>query len=221
VAATPQTLPTIGGTYQAPAVHRYRSSRYRALLVLLLLPCMHLLTTAVALYVFPLDGWPGKATDPARAYPEVWLVAAVWLLAAVVLTTAWAAWISRVVDNLPALGLGYAHSTPRMAFVESFLIGPTAIFAPARLREVARKLDPRIGPGLVNASSLFVVGPPAAFVLCFRVARWLSTVGELRLEMRIAMPFLWAGATIGIVIALIVVSRVERRSAAAAARRPS
>jgi hypothetical protein len=213
VEASPETLPTVGSTYRARAVHPYRSSRARALLVLLLLPCMHLLTTAAALYVFPPDGWPGSATDSARTYPEAGLVAAVWLVAAVVLTTGWAAWISRVVDNLPALGLGYAHSSPRMAFVESFLIGPTAVFAPARLREVARKLDPAVGPGLVNASWLLVVGPPAAFALFFRIARWASTVGEMRLEMRIAMPLLWAGATIGIVLALIVVVRVERRSA--------
>ena len=221
VAATPQTLPTVGGTYVAPAIHPYRSSQVRALLVLLLLPSMHLLTTAVALYVFPLDGWPGSPIDPARTYPEAGLVAAVWLVAAVVLTTAWAAWISRVVDNLPALGLGYAHSSPRMAFVECFVVGPTAIFAPARLREVARKLDPGIGPGLVNASWLFVVGPPAAFALIFRVARWVSTVGEMRQAMRIALPFLWAGATIGIVMALIVVSRVEHYSTVRAAEQRS
>jgi hypothetical protein len=103
-----------------------------------------------------------------------------------------------------------------MTFVECFVVGPTAIFAPARLREVARKLDPGIGPGLVNASWLFVVGPPAALALLFRIASWVSTIGEIRLGMRIAIPFLWVGATIGIVLALIVVRRVERNSAVAA-----
>ena len=43
----------------------------------------------------------------------------------------------------------------------------------------------------------------------------------MRQAMRIALPFLWAGATIGIVMALIVVSRVERYSTVRAAEQRS
>jgi hypothetical protein len=150
-----------------------------------------------------------------RTFPEAPQVAAVWVGAAFVLTTAWAAWISRVVDNLPALELGYARSTPRTAFFESFVVGTNAVFAPARFREVLRKLDATgLGPGLVNASWLFVVGPPAAFALFFRISRWVSTYPEMRQEIQAVLPVLWAGATIGIVLALVAVLRVERLSAA-------
>src|SRR5919198_1029140 len=90
---------------------------------------------------------------------------------------AWSAWLSRVVDNIPALGLGWPNVTPSAAFIESFLPGVNLFRVPAIVRDVVGKLEggPR-GDALIAAAWLGLVGG----VIVPRFARYVS--GPLTLE---------------------------------------
>lgn len=213
--AAPSTLPTLGSEYVPPAVHPYRSATVRAFVVSVALLGAYVATTAIVVWILPPWGSEAELRGFTRTFPEAPWVAAAWVATVLILATAWAAWISRVVDNLPALGLGYARVSPRMAFFESFLIGPNALFAPARLREVIRKLDHTgRGPALITASWLAVIGPSVLFALYFRFARWTITYGELLHEIRIVLPAIWGAATAGVFLVIVVIVRVERISKA-------
>ncbi|HEY0443400.1 MAG TPA: hypothetical protein VGC90_04175, partial [Candidatus Limnocylindrales bacterium] len=60
---------------------------------------------------------------------------------------AWAAWLSRVIDNVPTVGLGWPSSTPTSAFFENFLPGLNLLRIPAIVRDVVRRLEPSGGRG--------------------------------------------------------------------------
>jgi hypothetical protein len=99
------------------------------------------------------------------------------LVCAVIAVAAWAAWLSRVVDNIPALGLGWPTVTPSAAFIESFLPGVNLFRVPAIVRDVINKLGggPR-GDTLIAAAWLGLVGG----VIVPRFARYVS--GPLTLD---------------------------------------
>jgi hypothetical protein len=98
-------------------------------------------------------------------------------VSAVAAVIAWSAWLSRVVDNIPALGLGWPNVTPSAAFIESFLPGVNLFRVPAIVRDVVGKLEggPR-GDALIAAAWLGLVGG----VIVPRFARYVS--GPLTLE---------------------------------------
>jgi hypothetical protein len=96
---------------------------------------------------------------------------------AVVAVAAWSAWLSRLVDNIPALGLGWPNVTPSAAFIESFLPGVNLFRVPAIVRDVMNRLEggPR-GDALIAAAWLGLVGG----VVVPRFARYIA--GPLTLE---------------------------------------
>ena len=99
------------------------------------------------------------------------------LILAILAVAAWAAWLSRVVDNIPALGLGWPNVTPSAAFIESFLPGVNLFRVPAIVRDVINRLEgaPR-GDALIAAAWLGLVGG----VLLPRFARYVT--GPLTIE---------------------------------------
>jgi hypothetical protein len=99
------------------------------------------------------------------------------LLSAIATVIAWSAWLSRVVDNIPTLGLGWPNVTPSAAFIESFLPGVNLFRVPAIVRDVVAKLEggPR-ADALIAAAWLGLVGG----VVVPRFARYVS--GPLTLE---------------------------------------
>jgi hypothetical protein len=99
------------------------------------------------------------------------------LVCAVLAVTAWAAWLSRVVDNIPALGLGWPNVTPSAAFIESFLPGVNLFRVPAIVRDVINKLEGGArADALIAAAWLGLVGG----VVVPRFARYVT--GPLTLE---------------------------------------
>jgi hypothetical protein len=213
-AAAPETLPTLGREQAPAAVNPYRSSRMRAEVASAALVGAHAATTALVLWLFRASSQELDAPVLSQPFPEMAAVAALWLAVAFALTIAWGAWISRVVDNMPALGLGYARSSPKAAFFENFFVGANLFLAPARFREVAAKLDETgRAPALVNLSWLVVAGPPILFTVITRFARWVFGPDVLNVGIHAFLPVFWGCATVGIVLAIVVIFRVERLSA--------
>lgn len=213
--ATPETLRTVGGEVAPAALHPYRSSWIRATLVCLAIVIADLATAVLGLWVLPVPAVAPLAAELHAAIADTSLVLGPWLLAIVVLMVTWAAWISRVVDNLPALGLGYSRVTPRWAVVESLIPGPNIITALARIRETLVKLDPtNAGVGLLNFAWLLAVTPWVGLALYIRLGRWVIDYGELGSELRVIIPILWLASSIGALLVVLAVVRVEQLCAA-------
>src|SRR5206468_1205325 len=92
---------------------------------------------------------------------------------------AWAAWLSRVIDNLPALGVGYSRVTPRTAFFESLIPVWNLFMLPARVREATRMLHPQGGgDGLIALAWLVIFVPWVVLTVGFRVLLYFHLVDE-------------------------------------------
>lgn len=215
IGATADTLATVGGTFQAAALHPYRPSHIRAALVVIAGLLAFAATTLLALWNFE-DTIAGPQAAAVRAaFPDELPVFVAWVIALVLAMAAWAAWISRVVDNQPALGLGYPRVTPRWAVVEALIPGPNLLTGVARIREVLVKLDPKgHGVGFINLAWLLAFGPWALYVLYARFARFAVGPGEVARELRLVLPLMWLGALAGVLLVALAVVRVELLSAA-------
>jgi hypothetical protein len=141
-----------------------------------------------------------------------------WVVLAVGALIAWAAWLSRVVDNLPSLGLGYARVSPQMAFIENFLMGRNLYSMPARVREVTQKLHPAGGGDEILAVAwLALFGSVIGGRFGFYVARFLAGSEDDYLRARIVVGGLTTlVALAGYVLVVAVIQRVERLAEARA-----
>src|SRR5688500_11719113 len=88
----------------------------------------------------------GRVLDP-EAFEEgsVVLVGGLGLLGlglAALALVSWAAWLSRVVSNVPKLGLGWTNVTPTAAIYESIFPGVNLYRVPSILRDVVTRLEP-------------------------------------------------------------------------------
>jgi hypothetical protein len=139
---------------------------------------------------------------------------ALWVLLAVGALVAWAAWLSRVVDNLPALGAGYARVSPQIAFVENFLMGRNLYSMPARVREVTQKLHPAGGGDEILAAAwLALFGSVVGGRIGFYVARILAGTEADYLRARIVVGGLTTVVALGGYLLVVgVIRRVERLS---------
>lgn len=110
----------------------------------------------------------------------------------------WAWWLSRVVTVMPALDLGYPHSTGLTSFVECLIPVFNFFRVPAILRDVTRRVAPGDGRGnaLIAAAWIgliggFLIGLVGGFVL-----RLTATNREQLLRDLLALSGLEVGMTI-------------------------
>jgi hypothetical protein len=213
---------------QSRPLHQYRSARERAIVASVLI---------VAASVVSIVGWLAQsqailaaievedqatADTPERAVgiafdaviPVSHLqlpLTGLWVLLAVGALVAWAAWLSRVVDNLPALGVGYARVSPQIAFVENFLMGRNLYSMPARVREVTQKLHPAGGGDEILAAAWFALfGSVVGGRIGFYVARILADTEADYLRARIVVGGLTTVVALGGYLLVIgVIRRVE------------
>jgi hypothetical protein len=213
---------------QSRPLHLYRSARERAIVASVLI---------VAASVVSIVGWLAQsqailaaidvedqatADTPERAVgiafdaviPVSHLqlpLTALWVLLAVGALVAWAAWLSRVVDNLPALGVGYARVSPQIAFVENFLMGRNLYSMPARVREVTQKLHPAGGGDEILAAAwLALFGSVVGGRIGFYVARVLADTDADYLRARIVVGGLTTVVALaGYLLVIGVIRRVE------------
>ncbi len=123
---------------------------------------------------------------------------------------AYAAWISRLVANLPALGLGYSRVSPKWAFLEPFIPGRNLYSLPARTAEVAKKLDEAtpVNP-LIGLAWTLVVAPLPVLGIAWRLVLLFGSVQDLYAYFEIGTPVTAVCLIAGLVVAIAVVWRVE------------
>jgi hypothetical protein len=148
------------------------------------------------------------------------LALACYAFAAVALVS-WAAWLSRVVENVPKVGLGWPNVSPTAAFIENFLPGWNLLRVPAIVRDVLHRLEPEDGRGhmLLVAAWLGLAGG----VVLPRALAWVLVffVESLRQAVSLGLFLGWVGlglTLVGLVLLTLLIRRVESGMEAAARR---
>jgi len=89
---------------------------------------------------------------------------------------AYALWIRRVVENLPALGLGFSRVSPTWAFFEPLIPGFNLYAIPTRIAEVIQKLGGHLyATALIGLAWILVIGPALLLVYVARFTRLFGT----------------------------------------------
>jgi hypothetical protein len=222
----PTDLPTIGPSAPIVPSGRYRSSAFRAVLAAASLMAFTTLIVSwvvlasIVLKPTPTNPRPVISGPVAALYDDLWLLL-LGLLAVTLL--AWAAWISRVVANIPVLTGEYPRATPRWTFIQVLIPGYNLRWIPSILRDVLRHLDPRgNGDALVAAAML----PPVVAVIGWLALRYLltgTTIAGAGLSSRQAVELIEVVGqvtvgllAVGAVMLVVIISRIERRAAALA-----
>jgi hypothetical protein len=124
---------------------------------------------------------------------------------------AYAAWIRRAVENLPALGLGFARVSPNWAFVEPLIPGFNLYSIPARIAEVIQKLGGHLyATAVIGLAWILIVGPALLLVYVARFTRFLGTGAELLRVTSIGAVFVFVFQAIALVLMLTVLWQVEK-----------
>jgi hypothetical protein len=124
---------------------------------------------------------------------------------------AYAAWIRRAVENLPALGLGFARVSPTFAFVEPLIPGFNLYTIPARIAEVIQKLGGHLyATALIGLAWILIVGPAALLLYVARFTRFLGTGAELLRVVSIGAVVVFVFQAIALALMLVVLWQVEK-----------
>jgi uncharacterized protein DUF4328 len=138
---------------------------------------------------------------------------------AAVTFVSWAAWLSRVVDNVPKVGLGWPNVSPTAAFIENFLPGWNLLRVPAIVRDIIHRLEPANGraEGLLILAWLGLVGGvvlPRAGGLA--VGIFADSVAQV-LAASVILGHAALGVTlVGLVFLILLIRRIDSRMQAAA-----
>jgi len=221
----PTELPTIGPSTPVVVKVRYRSSAFRAFLASVALVAFTTLGVTWAILASqvakpaPGQSRPALSSPMAALYDDLWLLFGGLLIVTLV---AWAAWMSRVVANIPALTGTFPKATPRMTFVQILIPGYNLLWIPSILRDALRQLDPRgNGDALVAAA---ILPPVAAFFGWQALGLFLRGTfigGAMTVRQASELFDVLGQATVGLfaiaaVMLVVIVSRIERRAAALA-----
>jgi hypothetical protein len=124
---------------------------------------------------------------------------------------AYAAWIRRAVEDLPALGLGFASVSPTWAFVEPLIPGFNLYSIPARIAEVIQKLGGHLyATALIGLAWILLVGPAVVLVYVARFTRFLGTGAELLRVTSIGAVVVFVFQSIALALMLVVLWQVEK-----------
>jgi hypothetical protein len=159
--------------------------------------------------------------DVAQARKDVMVIGALGLVLwgfAFVSLLSWAAWLSRVVENVPKVGLGWPNVSPTAAFIENFLPGWNLLRVPAIVRDVVRRLEPNEGRGnaLLAAAWLGLIGGVvmprvAGFVVGFFVETLDQAVSWGIIIDQVALAL----TLVGLVFMVVLIRRIESKMEAA------
>jgi hypothetical protein len=175
----------------------------------------------------------GAAYDPTTLGAQADPLAAVELVRAVVLVVAvvaFAAWLSRVIANIPALGGGQPSTTPARAFVYTLIPLWNLIKVPGMLQDALYRVEPRAGGFFMVAAAWF--GLVGSWIVSF-MGGWIIGFGLVKaitdapdrvvatqalqgsLDQSFALDFVTSAmVVIGALILVLLIARVERRCAA-------
>ena len=140
------------------------------------------------------------------------------------------AWLSRAVENVPALGGGTPGTTPTKAFVYPFIPIVNLIKVPPMIQDVLYRLDPKAGGffmiliawvGLVGSAIVSFVVSWWADIRIASIARNATTLGEAIEDLRAAFDIqiyvdiaTTVAVSIGATILVVVIFRIETRARA-------
>lgn len=190
----------------------FRSSETQAVLASVATVAF-ILATLVALWI----NWSAtdlRAAGDAEAANELFsdrlLLLALAPITGVLAVGAYAFWIRRVVENLPALGVGYSRVSPTWAFFEPMIPGFNLYALPTRMAEAIEKLGPHpwaipvLGIGLILA-----FGPPVVAGFLLRFTGLFGTGSELRIALATGLIIVFVCQSIALIIGLVILWQVE------------
>jgi uncharacterized protein DUF4328 len=220
-AGASEAVVTAAAAARTAALGGYRSSDARAALTQCLLGATAVLAvlSSVAGADLIADALAGDSETVRENAPVVVAISLAVFAAAALTLVSWAAWLSRVVDNVPKIGLGWPNISPGQAVLENFLPGWNLLRVPAILRDVVTRLEPGEGRGnmLIAVAWLGLVGG----VLLPYAARWFLRyvpVGPVtKVNVAIIVGQIALGVTIaGIVFLVMLIRHIEAGMRAAA-----
>jgi hypothetical protein len=132
----------------------------------------------------------------------------------------WAAWLSRVVDNIPKVGLGWPNVSPTAAFIENFLPGWNLLRIPSILRDVLHRLERTGGRGdmLLAAGWLGLAGGTVLPAVLGLVLGFFASSLRQAVSIGVVLNQVGLGLKlVGVVALILLIRRIESRMAAAAA----
>jgi hypothetical protein len=213
-AGATEATQTAAQAARTAALGGYRSSDARAGLTQCLLVATAVLAVIASVAGADLIG-QALAGDTEAIRENMAVVVAIGLAmyaAAGATLISWAAWLSRVVDNVPKIGLGWPNVSPGQAVLENFLPGWNLLRVPAILRDVVTRLEPEGSRGntLIAVAWLGLVGG----VLLPYGARWflrfVPMEEDASVNAAIFVGQLALGVTIaGIVFLIILIRHIE------------
>jgi hypothetical protein len=123
----------------------------------------------------------------------------------------YALWIRRAIDNLPALGLGFARVSPNWAFVEPLIPGFNIYSIPARIAEVIQKLGGHLyATALIGLAWILIVFPAVGLAYLARFTRFLGTGADLLRVTSIGAIVVFAFDAVALGLMLVVIWQVEK-----------
>jgi hypothetical protein len=212
-AVNPADLPTTG---QAPPVEHtgtFRSSETFAV-GMTLAAILFIFASLFAFFTIysagELRATTGRAAAEALLAERVAIMALAPIFGAAAILL-YAAWISRVVWNLPAVKLGYSRVSAQMAFIEPLIPGFNLYALPARIGEALRKLDEH-GPGLplLGLSWILFVIPPVVAGVAIRLSGEVESAADFARTSGFALFLMSTFQAVGLSIGLYVAWLVER-----------
>jgi hypothetical protein len=124
---------------------------------------------------------------------------------------AYALWIRRVVENLPALGLGFSRVSPTWAFFEPLIPGFNLYAIPTRIAEVIQKLGGHLyATALIGLAWILVIGPALLLLYVARFTRLFGTGAELLRVTSLSSLIVFAFQSVALVLMLVVMWQVEK-----------
>jgi hypothetical protein len=134
----------------------------------------------------------------------------------------YAAWIRRVVENVPALGLGFMRVSPAFAFLEPLIPGFNLYSIPARIADAITKLGGHLyATALIGLAWILAIGPALVLVYVTRFTRFFGTGAELLRVSSLGALLVFAFQAAAIVLMLVVLWQVEKLLRAKAAELPA
>ena len=219
----PTDLPTVGPTSAPKPATRYRSSAFRGVIASAFIVSFAIIavvnTAATTPVIAPVAR--GNEAVAKTALPMVLTLSTLLYAAGAGALVTFAAWLSRAVDNLPALTGYYPRATPRIAFLECLVPILNFFWVPSILREILAAQDPdRNGNAVIAAAVLPLIG---SLFLAFAGNRAISLflIGSRDVKDSLNMyALLWQVvvgiSAVGCVMLVVVISRVERTAGARA-----
>jgi hypothetical protein len=124
---------------------------------------------------------------------------------------AYALWIRRVVENLPALGVGFSRVSPTWAFFEPLIPGFNLYSIPTRIAEVIQKLGGHLyATALIGLAWILVIGPALILVYVARFTRLFGTGADLLRVTSLSSLVVFAFQSVALVLMLVVLWQVEK-----------